>query len=325
MFYSYNDKSVKLTGRWGEYNSSACSTAPGSFFTVAFCGECAVLHFDVSDNIQPRPHLYISVDSSAAVECSVDRYIRIKADGNLRHTVKVIYKSAVEMQHRWHTPLIGKVSFLGYEAEANADNQPDSKKTIEFVGDSITEGVLIDEFRRPDKNSDQNNRVYQDDSTATYAYLTAQELGLTPLNMGYGAVGVTHGGCGGVPKAAEAYPYCFEGCKVSYSSPDYILINHGANDRGATADEYIADYRALLDTIRAINPTSQIIALSAFCKAYPDELGKFINEYNKENSCRILFIDSTGWVEPEPLHPPREGHKIIAEKLCAVLREELNL
>lgn len=47
---------------------------------------------------------------------------------------------------------------------------------IEFVGDSITEGVLIDAECTIFTN-DQLNRPFEDDVTATYAWLTAEALG----------------------------------------------------------------------------------------------------------------------------------------------------
>lgn len=323
MFYSYKDKSINYTGRWCEYESSFCSTAPGSYFKIAFDGKDITLYFDMLWNSEPYPHLYLSLDGGAKFESTLSSFLRVEASCDGRHILTVIFKSAVEMQHRWNLPLIAKVSFLGYEAQNSSELFKSCEKVIEFVGDSITEGVLINEEKQADKNNGFNNRVYQDDSTATYAYLTAKNLKLTPIVMGYGAVGATKGGCGGVPKAAEAYPYCFKSHKINYPSPDYILINHGANDRGASSEEYLKAYGELLDVIREINPGSRIIALSAFCGVFHKELGEFIGKYNKENSCDILFIDSSSWVSSEPIHPDRIGHKAIAEKLTKILREKL--
>ncbi len=324
MFYSFKDKSVDLIGRWSELDGAATATAPGSSFRIAFKGNWITLHFDTRTNTHPYSHLWISVDGKTKVETAVSPFLRVEAEDDGEHILTVTYKSAVEMAHRWYYPLGGKISFKCYEADSRATLPKDTRKTIEFVGDSITEGVLVED-RTYDLNDGMNNRPYQDDSTATYAYLTAQNLNLRSLHMGYGAVGVTKGGCGSVPKASEAYPYCFDGHKVEYPSPNYILINHGANDRGNGKDKYIENYRALLDTIREINPTSKIISLSAFCGAFPEELEQLINDYNDENGCDILFINSSGWVPLEPLHPLRDGHKIIAEKLTAVLKEKLDI
>ncbi|MCQ2471342.1 MAG: GDSL-type esterase/lipase family protein [Clostridia bacterium] len=325
MFYDYKNSAIDFVGRWAEYDNAKCTTTPGAFLRFAFKGNSAVLVFNTLWNVRPYGHVWIQLDGGAKIEATIEDFIRVEAETDGIHNVTVIYKSNVEMHHRWHTPLVGKLSFKGFEADEIAEVEPDNRKTIEFVGDSITEGVLIDDFREPDRNHGQYNRPFQDDSTATYAFITAKNLNLRPLVMGYGAVGVTHGGCGGTVKAADGYPYCFEGKEVEYGAPDYILINHGANDRGAGAEKYLAEYAHLLDVIREKNPTSQLISLSAFCGAYHEELDHFIKEYNEKNGCDILYIDSNGWVPVEPLHPRRDGHKKIAENLTAILKEKFDL
>jgi lysophospholipase L1-like esterase len=198
------------------------------------------------------------------------------------------------------------------------------------VGDSITEGVLIDvDYYKgfvgaePASYIDQNNRVYQDDACATYAWLTAERLNLRPIVMGYGAVGATRAGQGKVPPAAEAYPYNFDGSPITRPEPDYILINHGANDRGHSAEEYTEKYAGLLDVIRKMNPHAKIFALSAFCGGHHEALGKLIEEYNRANGTDVVFIDSTGWIPVEPLHPLRDGHNTVAEHLVPILKELL--
>ena len=143
------------------------------------------------------------------------------------------------MQPRWFQPLVGRTALLGIEVEERGVLPADDRKIVEFVGDSITEGVLIDAdyAEKPAYTWDQHNRVYQDDVTATYGWLTAEALNLRPVMMGYGAVGATRGGCGGVVKAASAYPFVYDGVPYAGEAPDYIVINHGANDRGAGAEK----------------------------------------------------------------------------------------
>ena len=48
-------------------------------------------------------------------------------------------------------------------------------------------------------------------------------------------------------------------------------------------------------------------------------------EYNAEHGDDIVFVDATLWVPLEPLHPLRDGHRIIADKLVPVLKKELGL
>lgn len=134
----------------------------------------------------------------------MSEFLRIACQENEEHVAVVLFKGAVEQQSRWYLPQMGYVAFHGYEAEGWGKLPPRNRKIIEFVGDSITEGVLIDAPCVQGTQDDMLNRVYQDDVTATYAYLAARMLDLEPVFMGYGAVGATHGGCGGVPSAPEA-------------------------------------------------------------------------------------------------------------------------
>lgn len=323
MFIAYNHPSVRASGRWAPVGNALCATATGSYVELAFRGTYALLRFDQTWSQPPYPHVWLSVDGGAQVEVPLDRYLRVSApEGD--HVVKILLKGAVEQQHRWYHPLVGKIAFLGYDAEAPATLPEDPRKTIEFVGDSITEGVLIDAFLHDHKN-DQLDRPYMDDVCATYAYLTAQALGLRSLHCGYGATGITRSGCGGVPKVSETYPYCFQNAPVTYDHPDYILINHGANDRGAGCEAYINGYREFLKQVRAAHPESKIIVLSAFVGAWPQELGALVKEHNLAYNDDVFFVDTTDWIPKDPLHPLRDGHRIVANNLIPLLKERYSL
>lgn len=320
MFIPYTNNAVRLTGRWSATKAQAITTAPGAMIEIAFSGKSIVLQFNTEICAQPFPHLWISLDNKNKFETVVDKYIRIEAENEGVHLLTVIFKGAVETFGRWSVPLTGGLFFAGAEANDSAPLPTDSRKIIQFIGDSITEGVLIDAELTP-LDEPVHNRVYQDDSTATYAYLTAQMLGMKPIIMGYGAVGVTKGGNGGVPKAFEAYPFNFDGSPILPIDAKITVINHGANDFNAPEEEYVKCYAKLLDVVRKLNPNTKIVALSAFCGAHNKALKDLIDNYNKEKNEAVLFIDSCSWLSPtEPLHPSRQGHKTIAEKLCEKLK-----
>lgn len=325
--FSHCHPCVRLSGRWDTREENyAVSTTPGAYIEIAFRGNMAVLVFDVETNEQPYPHLWISVDGGAKVEAPLDTYLRICAQGKPEenHVAKIIYKGGVERHHRWYQPLVGKITFVGADLEQPGELPEDRRKTIEFVGDSITEGVLIDAGYSAYQEN-QHNRVYMDDACATYAWLTAEALGLRPIVMGYGAVGVTKSGQGAVPKAAKAYPYCYDGCPISHPSADFILINHGANDSRSPVEQYLEEYEGLLEVIREKNPSSQLIVLSAFCGVYPSQLEKMVEDYNQRHDDHVFFINSTGWIPKEPLHPLRDGHQIVAARLTEILRGKFGL
>lgn len=324
QFFPYTHSSFRLTGRWDVSSpASATATATGSYFEFAFKGDIATILFDTATNGTPRLHLWVEIDGGDRVEAPLDTYLRVAPKTAGVHVCRVIYKGGTESDSRWFAPLHGKVSVCGVFAEQAAELPADRRPIIEFVGDSITEGVLVDadygHGALPVYDVDILNRCYQDDVCGTYAWLTAEALNLRPVFMGYGAVGVTRSGQGRVINAVDAYPFNFDGSPVTRPLPDYILINHGANDRPKPAETYLDRYGALLQVIRAMNPTAKIISLSAFCGAFHEELGAFIARYNAEHGDDVLFIDSNGWVPLNPLHPLRGGHKTIAAHLSALL------
>lgn len=326
MFYNYKDENIAYTGRWADWDNAMTATATGSRFTLRFTGEMAVLHFNMNLLASPVPHLWIQVDGGAMVEAPIDRWLRVRAAGDGPHTVTVILKSMVENFPRWHQPLTNRVSFLGVDAEGLValPRPRKRKKTMEFVGDSITEGVLIDEECRRFAYEGEN-RPAQDDVTATYAWLLAEQLGVEPLMMGYGAVGVTKGGQGGVPSASQAYPHCFEGAAVTYPHPDYVFINHGTNDGKADTVTFTAGYVALLDAILTAHPKTQVIAMSPFRGTHEEDIENLVAEYNERHNQHILFVNGSHWLPKEPVHPGREGHRIAADKLAEVLKDKLGL
>lgn len=328
MFIPWYSRSVRLTGRWSRTGMDGAqspakittTTAAGSYFEAAFTGRDARLHFDLGFLGQPFPHLYICVDGGAGVEVPVDRYLWIRTESKGAHTVKVLYKGGMEMLPRWHAPLMGAVSFAGLEAEAPGVLPADDRPIIEFVGDSITEGVLTDAdyASSPAHVIDQWCRPYQDDNTATYAAITAKNLDLRAMFQAYGAVGLTRTGCGSVPRAGLIYPWVFENEPYTGEKPDYVVINHGANDRGAAAQEYISRYEELLDLIEQTAPRAKIVCLSPFCGAFDGEIGDMV----ARRACpRESFISTRGWLPAEPLHPLRGGHMTAAENLTRELKK----
>lgn len=328
MHVSYSHESIRLTGRWDKRDPNvAITTATGSYVEFAFEGRMAVAHFDVLTNFTPRLHLWLQLDGGDMFDAPIDSHMRIIAKQDGKHICRIIYRGGTEQSNRWFAPLTGKVSFLGVQTEKPIPIPADERPVIEFVGDSITEGVLIDvdfaEGGTPPAHSDQLNRCFQDDVCATYAWQTAEALGLRPVFMGYGAVGVTRSGCGAVPSATESYPFNFDGSPITHAPSDIVLINHGANDRGKPAEVYLEKYAALLDLIRSRNPNAVIVSLSAFCGAHHAELGEMIARYNAEHGSSVHYIDSNGWISPEPLHPLRDGHTTVASHLIPRLAEIL--
>ena len=338
MFIPWNHPSVRLTGRWSRLERTqsdphifvhaagheTVTTAPGNYFEAAFSGEHVTLRFDTGYLGYPAPHLWVQVDGGACVEVPVDRYLRLRAAGKGEHVVRVVYKGGSEVLPRWYQSLMGCICFLGYEAEGAGTLPSDERRIIEFVGDSITEGVLIDTDydQKPASSIDQFNRVYQDDSMATYGWICAEELNMRPMFQAYGAVGLTREGNGSVPRAGLIYPYVFDHVPYTGEKPDYVVINHGANDRGVSAEEYLTRYEEMLALVHETNPQAEIILLGAFCGAFDAEISEFVHKLDKPY---VHFVSTKGWLPLEPLHPVRASHKKAGLLLAEILKEMFNL
>lgn len=318
MIIKYDDDRIRYTGRWNINEFSATSTVNGNYFEFMYSGECAVIGFDTSYARIPFPHIYISVDGGANVEVSLDRFIRISAEEG-EHKVRVILKGSVENQHRWFSPIEAKVSLLEIEADAFLDLHEDTRPVIEFIGDSITEGISIDEgYSNYGSSMDM---VYWDDSTAGYAWRTAKILNLRPIIMGYGCLGTTKGGAGGIPPVAESYKYYSNGYTMKSQQADFIVINHGTNDRGADIEIFKKRYFEFLCVVRERNPLSKIISLTPFSGCLANEIKEVVEKYNKEKDDEVFYIDTTGWIAAEPIHPNRDGHKTVSKKLSEIIKE----
>jgi hypothetical protein len=106
------------------------------------------------------------------------------------HTLWLMVRGLDEHQSRWKAPLTVSITFLGLEP-AGGQLRPSlpewdhPKLTIEFLGDSITEGVLVQEVR-PGKTT----WPWQTDALDSHACQTAVLLGAAWRQVGFGAIGL---------------------------------------------------------------------------------------------------------------------------------------
>ena len=272
------------------------------------------------------------MDGGPRIEAPLDKYLRLNAKDEGPHVVEVIFKGAMEEQHRWYEPLVGKVAFVGIEADAAAELPEDNRKSIQFIGDSITEGVLTDDKYRIQRYAEyarwneQPNRPCQDDVTATYGWITAEALNLKPLWYAYGATSLSRPGpISSMPRSVEGYDWCYNGAPVENQEPDYVVINHGANDRGVPPEEYFKNYEELVNRIRERSPKAKVFALGAFVGAFAADFPAFVEAYKEKYGYEIVFIDTTGWLPADhPLHPTRWGHQTVADNLIPILRKYMD-
>lgn len=132
---------------------------------------------------------------------------------------------------------------------------------VEFVGDSITAGVVALYDGVPPEISTPSNLC----SEQSYGYVLSDLMGFVPVINGYGGTAVTHGGSGGVPKAVvNSTTYMNHRFNKEYypRRPDYVFVMHGTNDNNSTdSATFKTQYRDLLTTKKALNPSALVIGV----------------------------------------------------------------
>lgn len=328
MFFDYKHSSIRYTGRFSEYTvtrgeenretTAMTATATGSYIEIAFRGDKIVLYFEDKDFCVPFPHIWVQLDGGAKFEAAITGIIQVDCEQDCAHTIKIVFKGAKEAQQRFMLPLSSKLSFKGYDAKDSNILPEDNRKTIELVGDSITEGTWVDRQIVRDGLSHRDFEPCINDCHGTYAYNLVKHYNLRPLHSAYGGVGVCKAWSQEVPVTKYGYPYCFEGAPVTYGHPDYILINLGTNDAGnIPLEEFVDEYRNALTLIRSTHPDSVIICCTPFSGSYEKDIPEIVYSFNDSK----MHCISTAWGREYDIHPSREQHKVIADKLIEAVRD----
>ena len=232
-------------------------------------------------------------------------------------------KGSVETQERWCDARVSHVVFKSAEGEGFLPLSAENRPKIEFVGDSITEGISIDTSPLS-YTMEESSMVDWDDATASYAWRTAEALSMRPYIMGYGCLGLLRMGAGNVPTVTESYAFHSEGNPLPPTDADIVVLNHGTNDRNNPDKEgFVQKYKLMLSILRQRNPRAKILSLTPFSGCMAKEIKAAVEAYRRESGDFVYYLDTTGWISPEPLHPTREGHKEVSLRLCRFIREEM--
>ena len=313
---------IRFEGRWHLESSDgpAVTVNTGSLFRLRFTGESCRLLFDTRRDVPPEPHLWMRLDNDAWREISVIAEVDLTARGTSPHTLQVIFKGADERQSRWDPPLEAHVTFVGLTLAPGGrllDPPDEPSLSIEFLGDSITEGVFV--------NGTGEARPEVDDARRTYAFQTGEALKAYFRIVGFGLIGITRPGNGGVPDALEAFPYAYGGQLKDRFQPRLCVINLGTNDAAADSALFSARYAAYLRLIRADYPEALLVCMRPFNGAHADDIRRTVQQRRADGDPRAFYVDTTAWIDPardtiDGLHPNAAGHTRAAQRLTSALR-----
>jgi lysophospholipase L1-like esterase len=319
------DARVHLFGRWDRRLPDRVITVNGGSYIVArFDGRSITARFDLARNKPPLPTIAWRIDEEvqwreAEIAASIELEKDLKPG---EHTIQLVVRGLDEHQPRWAEPLTASITFVGFDLP-NAGkllDPPDRPKLkIEFLGDSITEGVLVHS-----KQPGRETWPWLTDGLRAYPALTALRLGAQWRQVGFGAVGVTQSGSGGVPAAPDSFDWFYENCPRDDWQPDVVVVNHGTNDRGATSEKFRPAYATYLSRIRKACPDAKILALRPFAGTHADDIKAEVAARNDAGDKNVTFVDTTGWLDrtdfTDGIHPNAGAGPKVAEKLTEIIR-----
>lgn len=312
-------------GRWDlTHAGKAVTVNSGSHVTASFMGSGISAKFDTSGNAANNiPTVSIKIDDGALVEKEISATLELAAGLPVgMHTVTLFVRGMNEGQERWTPPLISSTVFLGLTvADGNIVPSPRPVRLkMEFLGDSITEGVAL-HATGPQGQTSANWRT---DGPRGYAALTAQKLQAEWRQVGFGRQGLTIVGNGGVPKAQDAFNWFYSGVPRDPWQPDIVVINQGTNDRGAGGATFAPLYGSFLGLVRAAYPSAKLVAVRPFVGDFGEEIKAQVAARKTAGDAKVFYVDTAGWTAnadfTDSLHPNQAGSVKIADKLTTALQ-----
>lgn len=315
-------ESIHYYGRWNRLADRAIAVNTGSHVVAQFTGTAISAKFDISLNKTPNPTLAWRIDQGTWQEGEIAATLPLGSGLTAgTHDVTLMVRGLDETQSRWTPPLVSSITFLGFDVtggEVQSTTRPVRPK-IEFLGDSITEGINV--FSG---HNGKNTGPWNADGRRAYASQTAQSLSAEWRQVGFGRQGLLIGGNGGVPVANDAFNWIYKGVARDDWQPDLVVINQGTNDGGAAASSFQPAYATFLTTIRAAYPAAKIVALRPFNGAHAAEIRALIDARKSAGDSRVYFVDTTGWLGTgdftDGVHPNEQGSQKAAMALVTAIK-----
>lgn len=321
------DAKFQFAGRWDRRRPNRAITVnSGSHVIARFDASSIIARFDLTRNKAPMPTIAWKFDDDAQwreseIAASVELGKDLKPGP---HTLMLVVRGLDEHQPRWAEPLTASVTFMGFELSENGkflEPPPEPKLKIEFLGDSITEGVLVHQ-----KQPGRQTWAWQTDGLQAWPAQTALKIGAAWRQVGFGAVGVTKPGSGGAPPAPESFDWFFQGSPRDNWQPTLVVINHGTNDFRASSEQFRPAYARYLARIRKAYPQAKILAMRPFAGTHADDIRAEVKARRDNGDKRIDFVDTTGWLKRDDftdgVHPNAGAGSKVAERLSKVIRDE---
>lgn len=326
-----DDRRLQYWGRWDQRNaasSGAITVNTGSTLIVRFEGTNLTLHFGIGHYTHQFASLWLQVDDGEWRVVAPAEELPLAREPLARgvHVARLVVKGFREWENRWDQPLVNSVVFRGLTLEAGSQLlEPPARpaRLIEYLGDSITEGVLVLNTG-PRESWTRDGWPRFSDGRRSWAYQSALLAGAEPRTVGFGRLGLSINANGGVPPALHSFPFVYAGVAVDRARmPDVVVVNMGTNDSSRISSELFAPlYRAYAQSIRKAYPGAWILCLRPFNGAHAAAIESLIIGLG---DTKVRYVDTTGWIDAEKhttdkVHLNLDGNQTAAEKLSAILK-----
>jgi lysophospholipase L1-like esterase len=328
------DPRIQFWGRWDMKEAAekgAVTVNTGSTILMRFRGNSLALYFGIRHYTEQFPTLWQQLDEREWKIIRPAEELEVKVpEGPLNdHTLRLVVKGFREWENRWEAPLVNSIEFKGITLGTGAillDPPARPEKLVEFLGDSITEGVLV--LNAGDRGKWTRDRWPDfSDGRRSWAYQSALLAGAEPRTVGFGRLGLTIQANGGVPPAIYSFPFVYNEAPLDLSrKPDAVVINMGTNDWNPAVQEAFGPlYLAYTRLIRHTYPAAWILCLRPFNGSHAEVIQKVIES---SGDAKVKYVDTTGWIDVEKhttdgVHLNLEGNQAAAEKMAEILKIHL--
>ncbi|NQT24329.1 SGNH/GDSL hydrolase family protein [candidate division KSB1 bacterium] len=285
-------------------------------------------------------------------------YIAIELDGKYQGRIRIdkentVYPVARGLDDSEHTLLIckateaqtGYIDVLGIRCNEILPMDKDIKRRIEFIGNSMTCGALMDPSEIPCNSADWYD---QHNAYLTYGPIIARALDTDWFLSSVSGMGLTRNWNTEGPTMPEVYhqtslsPESITKWNFKSYTPDLVSICLGTNDfsdgdgsyeRGLVdGNKFISTYIQFVKEIRARYPDATICCLNS--PMVGGDIGKILNSYVMQvvNQMNTTFKDnnvhyfqfSRLYQSGCDWHPGLKDHKMIAEELLPFYKSVMN-
>lgn len=289
-------------GRW-QVDQIAIAINSGALVEFAYIGNACVLSFDVQGFTQ-YPAIFVQVDNGPIAKTTLSSSVNRITVTPLFNTLPSGQPPFATVSSRCHivrfwiathslyqthaagkqwTLLDGGCKFLGVNLnDTDLIPLPYHSQQIEFLGDSITQGLRL--LYTGTDNDTGHQMPY-----ANWPQFVADLLGMKPVVTGFGGQGLTTAGTCGAPAASAAFAYIYNGAPWNPTTqPKVVVIYQGTND-GVSAEVFQQSYVTYLQIVRKAYPSAGLFAICPHNKTnYAVPIKSAVAQLNDP---KIMFSD----------------------------------